>query len=148
MGDSQIRVGPSRNVANNRASLESELLARVEVGNHDGRLELRDTRDGHGRLLLGVVVILVGLVVNLGEKLGGDTRAALQRSELGMIDRNLEGIFSAKRRGGRRGGRWGGFSAAAAGEGLPLVSPAVPMRTARNKRSIAPGNKEGFAPAG
>src|SRR2546429_2374956 len=47
--------------------------------------------------LLGVVVILVGLVVNLGEKLGGDTRAALQRSELGMIDRNLEGIFSAKR---------------------------------------------------
>src|SRR2546429_6940946 len=97
MGDSQIRVGPSRNVANNRASLESELLARVEVGNHDGRLELRDTRDGHGQLLLGVVVILVGLVVNLGEKLGGDTRAALQRSELGMIDRNLEGIFSAKR---------------------------------------------------
>src|SRR2546429_8098883 len=90
MGDSQIRVGPSRNVANNRASLESELLARVEVGNHDGRLELRDTRDGHGRLLLGVVVILVGLVVNLGEKLGGDTRAALQRSELGMIDRNLD----------------------------------------------------------
>jgi hypothetical protein len=44
-------------------------------------------RDGRGDGLVFCVVIVVrGLIVNLGEKLGGDPAASLCRADLGVVD--------------------------------------------------------------
>src|SRR5437588_7800322 len=95
MGGRQIRARPSRNGSNDGTALENDLLAGIQVGNRDRGLKLADARNRNGRLLLGVVIVLLlRPVVNFGEKLRRDAAATLQRADLGMIDGNLEGVRS------------------------------------------------------
>jgi len=115
-------------------ALEYKLLAGVQIGHGTGRLELGDGGDGDRRLFLGVILFLVGLVVNLGEEFGGNAGAAFQRTNLSVLDRDPERVLSAGR--GHRGqsvvgGVGAGFAGKMNGNGCPgsrilgVVSPGV-----------------------
>ena len=111
----QIRARCSRNGSNDGAALKCELLAGIQVGDDNRRLELGDAGNRDGRLLLRIVIVLVGPVVDFGKKLRRNTSAALERPDLRMVDRNLKGVFASK--GGSRGqGVVGGVGASFAGK--------------------------------
>src|SRR5580658_3551632 len=45
------------------------------------------------RLVLGIIIVVCGLIVNLGEKVRGHPRASFRGANLGVLDRRCESKF-------------------------------------------------------
>src|SRR5690242_1744766 len=98
MGWRQIVSRRPGNCSHDGATLKCELLGGIHVGDDNRRLKLDDAGNRDGRLLLRFVIVLVGPVVNFREQVRSGTPTTLERTDLRMVYRDLEGVLSPERR--------------------------------------------------
>src|ERR1700690_486467 len=94
MRESRLVTALSWHSSGDGTALDGQLTAGVDVSHVNGRLEVRD--GGRRRFVLGVVIVVGGLIIDFGEKLGGDPGAALCRTYLGVIYRSAEGVLGGR----------------------------------------------------